>query len=306
MNWRTGINPLPVVFLCVAPMASAAVDRPHRGSQHRRSPPRECGQDSPYLRIVRLTSHTLDTHRGCFGRRRDRIPALDTDDQPQRAVHDPDRPLIHRRDQIPGAMAPRHAHAHHRRKIVESGSDSSWAEGLQAAPDDIRQRPDRVRHCGSPITGERKYVYYYCTQYHKGDHPCTRLTGNELDARMLAIFDTRRVEDARFRDLFREQLRQATNWDQDSAIPEVAQLQKELASLRHQQDRLLNILEIVCLNWKLDGVSLVPEWRKPFDLLAEGLQKKDSRENKTSFELFLGPFSAWKQAHWNLAQSCNS
>jgi hypothetical protein len=40
------------------------------------------------------------------------------------------------------------------------------------------------------------------------------------------------------------------------------------------------ILEIVCLNWKLDGVSLVPEWRKPFDLLAEGLQKKDSRGDR--------------------------
>ena len=38
------------------------------------------------------------------------------------------------------------------------------------------------------------------------------------------------------------------------------------------------ILEIVCLNWKLDGVSLVPEWRKPFDLLAEGLLTKDSRD----------------------------
>lgn len=40
------------------------------------------------------------------------------------------------------------------------------------------------------------------------------------------------------------------------------------------------ILEIVCLNWKLDGVSLVPEWRKPFDLLAEGLLKKDSRADR--------------------------
>lgn len=40
------------------------------------------------------------------------------------------------------------------------------------------------------------------------------------------------------------------------------------------------ILEILCLNWKLDGVSLVPEWRKPFDLLAEGLQKKDSRADR--------------------------
>ena len=37
------------------------------------------------------------------------------------------------------------------------------------------------------------------------------------------------------------------------------------------------ILEIICLNWTLDGVSLVPEMRKPFDQVAEGLQKKDSR-----------------------------
>jgi len=37
------------------------------------------------------------------------------------------------------------------------------------------------------------------------------------------------------------------------------------------------ILEILCLNWKLDDVSLVPEWRKPFDLVAEGLLQKDSR-----------------------------
>jgi site-specific DNA recombinase len=51
-------------------------------------------------------------------------------------------------------------------------------------------------HCGSPITGERKtkvtksgerdYVYYRCTQYHKGDHPRIRLTGRELDSQMLA------------------------------------------------------------------------------------------------------------------------
>ncbi|MEZ6131208.1 MAG: recombinase family protein [Planctomycetaceae bacterium] len=107
-------------------------------------------------------------------------------------------------------------------------------------------------HCGSPITGERKtkmtksgereYVYYRCTQYHKGDHPRIRLTENELDAQMLAIFDTLRVEDAEFRYLFREQLRQATNWDQDSAISKVAQLQEELALVRQQQKRLTNHL----------------------------------------------------------------
>ncbi len=37
------------------------------------------------------------------------------------------------------------------------------------------------------------------------------------------------------------------------------------------------ILEIICLNWKLDGVSLVPSMRKPFDMLAEGLLRKESR-----------------------------
>jgi len=37
------------------------------------------------------------------------------------------------------------------------------------------------------------------------------------------------------------------------------------------------ILEIICLNWKLDGVSLVPTMRKPFDMLAEGLLRKECR-----------------------------
>ena len=37
------------------------------------------------------------------------------------------------------------------------------------------------------------------------------------------------------------------------------------------------ILEILCLNFSLDDVTLVPEWRKPFDLMAKGLDPKDSR-----------------------------
>ncbi len=162
---------------------------------------------------------------------------------------------------------------------------------------------------------------------------------------MLALFDKLRVEDAEFRDTFREQLRKATNWDLNGSIERDVELQGKRNQIIHQQRQLLNlrlleeinadtyaakaqelrdeeaglrlqiegasrnrnetidiaikafelsqnlrakwfaadwaakrrILEIVCLNWKLDGVSLVPEWRKPFDLLAEGLQKKDSR-----------------------------
>jgi hypothetical protein len=40
------------------------------------------------------------------------------------------------------------------------------------------------------------------------------------------------------------------------------------------------ILEIVCLNFSLDGVTLVPEWRKPFDVLVEGLVVSSSRGDK--------------------------
>ena len=39
-------------------------------------------------------------------------------------------------------------------------------------------------------------------------------------------------------------------------------------------------LEIVCLNFVLDDVTLVPTMRKPFDVLAEGLISKDSRGDK--------------------------
>ena len=106
-------------------------------------------------------------------------------------------------------------------------------------------------HCGSPITGERKtkqtksgerhYVYYRCTQYHKGDHPRTRLTENDLDSQMLAIFDSLRVDDDEFCDLFREQLRQATNWDERSSAARAKELQNELVQVRDQQNRLLNL-----------------------------------------------------------------
>lgn len=35
-------------------------------------------------------------------------------------------------------------------------------------------------------------------------------------------------------------------------------------------------LEIVCLKFTLDDETLVPEWRKPFDVLAEGLSVPQS------------------------------
>lgn len=213
-------------------------------------------------------------------------------------------------------------------------------------------------HCGCPVTGEtktkktksgeREYVYYRCTKYHRGDHPRIRLTEAEIDLQMLALFDKLRVEDEEFRNTFREELRKATNWDLAGSSKEgdsiknrhgeVVRLQGQLLNLRlleeidadtyaaksqelrdeaatlrleiERCDRGRNelidiavkafelsqnlrakwfaadyiakrrILEIVCLNWKLDGVTLVPEMRKPFDLLAEGLLRKDSRDDR--------------------------
>jgi hypothetical protein len=44
------------------------------------------------------------------------------------------------------------------------------------------------------------------------------------------------------------------------------------------------ILEIVFLNCVLDGVTLVPTMRKPFDVLAEGLPIQWSRGDSPSFE----------------------
>ena len=46
-------------------------------------------------------------------------------------------------------------------------------------------------------------------------------------------------------------------------------------------------LELVCLNWQLVDGELVYEIRKPFDVLAEGLNSAKSRGARTSVELFV-------------------
>ncbi len=53
-------------------------------------------------------------------------------------------------------------------------------------------------------------------------------------------------------------------------------------------------LEIICLNCQLDGATFVPEMRKPFDVLAEGLVSENSRGDRTSIELFMAGVSGWE------------
>ena len=54
------------------------------------------------------------------------------------------------------------------------------------------------------------------------------------------------------------------------------------------------ILEIVFLNCSLDGVTLVPTMRKPFDVLAEGLVSENSRGDRTAIELFIAGVRGWE------------
>jgi len=42
----------------------------------------------------------------------------------------------------------------------------------------------------------------------------------------------------------------------------------------------LKLLEIICLNWTLNGVEFVSEMKKPFDLLVEGLLVPSSRGDR--------------------------
>ncbi|QDS97187.1 hypothetical protein HG15A2_04470 [Adhaeretor mobilis] len=165
---------------------------------------------------------------------------------------------------------------------------------------------------------------------------------------MLDLFDKLRVQDKKVGHWFARVLRERTREQQQQSQVQVAELNRQLTLVRHQQDQLLNLrhleeidpntfaskgtelrdrvarltlqvesldrgrsevgeiavkafelsqtlkqqwltadyrakrrlLEIVRLNFKLDDVNLVPEWRKPFDVLAEGLDSENSRADR--------------------------
>jgi hypothetical protein len=63
------------------------------------------------------------------------------------------------------------------------------------------------------------------------------------------------------------------------------------------------ILEIVFLNCRLEGATLCPTIRKPFDVLAEGLLVQSSRGDRTSIELFSDSFSVWTKSLIAIAQA---
>lgn len=212
--------------------------------------------------------------------------------------------------------------------------------------------------CGRPISGEvktkqtkrgeRRYTYYRCAGYNQGDHPRIRVTEEELDQQMLALFDRMRIEDQERRDWIAKMIRLKTQEGQQASLANINDLNRQLAMVRRQQEQLVNmrlleeietttynakslelrdrasqlrllveaadrgrdetgdlavrafelsqnlrgkwltadytakrrILQILCLNFSLEGATLVPTMRKPFNLLAEGLLSADNRGDK--------------------------
>ncbi len=123
-------------------------------------------------------------------------------------------------------------------------------------------------HCGCPIIGEtktkktktseREYVYYRCTKCHKGDHPRTRLTEGEIDTQILGLFDRLRVGDDEFRQVFVDELRQATNGELSRSSQEGSDLKKRHSEVVRLQGQLLNLR----LNHEIDAETFAAKGRE--------------------------------------------
>ena len=212
--------------------------------------------------------------------------------------------------------------------------------------------------CGHPVTGERKtkqnregkheYVYYRCSRYNRAGHPRHRISEAKLEAQAIGLFRQLRIPSDDVREWFRDVIRAKANENGKANQEKIADLSRQLTSLREQKDRLLNLrlldeidantfstksadlrdrtdrlsaelkaqdrkqdemaelaekvfelsqtleakwltsrasekrrlLQVVCLNLKLDGATLLPTMRKPFDVLAEGLSVPLSRGDR--------------------------
>jgi len=106
-------------------------------------------------------------------------------------------------------------------------------------------------HCGSPITGEcktkktktgeKQYRYYRCAKYNTPGHPRIRLREAELDQQVLDLFDKIKISDPKVRDWFVRALQAKVRDDQKQTEKQNAEINRQLTSLRDQQDRLLNL-----------------------------------------------------------------
>jgi site-specific DNA recombinase len=228
------------------------------------------------------------------------------------------------------------------RSAASPRSDCRFIDGYAAPAAD--RSPGSERSSG-PNRGSKDYVYYRCSRYNADGHPRLQVREEDLDEQVLELFDRLQIKEDKVRDWFLQVLRARVRESQQADRERVAELNRQLSSLRQQQDRLLNLrlldeidestfaakstdlrdriarlsldvkacdrhrsekaaqaekvfelsqtlkekwlsadvaakrqlLEIVCLNFRLDGVTLVSEIRKPFDVLAKELLVSYSR-----------------------------
>ncbi len=63
--------------------------------------------------------------------------------------------------------------------------------------------------------------------------------------------------------------------------------------------RKRQIFETVFLNFSLDGVSLAPEWRMPFEVLNKRLGSEKSWDDKIPIELFQDEVAKLTHSFWS-------
>lgn len=95
----------------------------------------------------------------------------------------------------------------------------------------------RCAHCGHPISGEvktkvtkkrgvRRYTYYRCAKYNRGDHPRLRVTEEELDRQMLGLLEKLRINDQERRDWIAKMIRQTTQEGQQASKARIDDLNR--------------------------------------------------------------------------------
>ncbi len=108
----------------------------------------------------------------------------------------------------------------------------------------------RCGTCDRWITGEAKektlrsgetrtYVYYRCSGYTESDHPMVRVTEDELNEQVLALFSRLHVDDAEMRDWFVEALRSRIREARAQVRKRQESLQGQLTHVRKRKQALV-------------------------------------------------------------------
>lgn len=166
--------------------------------------------------------------------------------------------------------------------------------------------------CGHPITGERKvkatkrgdqtYVYYRCSRYNSVGHSRTRVAEADLEAQVVGLFRRIRIQDAGQRDWFREVIRCKTNESVQQDQDRIAEINRQLTSLRQQQDRLLNLRLLDEINAETFGTKS-QEFRDRISRLTLELESQDRNRAEMAelaakvFELSQSLEDKWVEAN---------